>query len=296
MKAKRGMPQDNPTVGILAPAAKLGFVPHLYPLDKLHWPLGQPERLLGKQLKDLGRKDHLLLPPRSTSYFRPSFGTRAKVSVMVLEPRIVQERHIQKLLRFHWRFHKVLAAVEDDLIAHIPNGVFFPFGSTWVDNVDSLDLTKSRMTSLIASAKRSQPGHLVRHNIVDWARANEMDLVALGGGYHPFENKHEGLAPYRFSVVIENSNETNYFTEKLIDTILCGCVPIYLGCPNIDRFFDTSGMIICKDENDIRHAVENASEQLYQSKLPALQAIRDKAAHWGDLEGRAARALLASDA
>ena len=290
------MHEETPAVGLLDPAAKLGLAPRQYPLDKLHWPLGQPERLLGKQLKDLGRQDHLLMHPRTTSYFRPGFGTRAKVSVMVLEPRIVQERHIEKLRRFYWRFHKVLTAVEDDLISHIPNGIFFPFGSTWVNTPDSLDLTKSRMTSLIASAKRSQPGHLVRHDIVDWARANEMDLVALGGGYQPFEHKHEGLAPYRFSVVIENSNEPNYFTEKLIDAVLCGCVPIYLGCPNIECFFDTSGMIICKDADDIRRAVEMASEQLYQSKRPALQAIQEKAAYWGDFEGRAARALLASDA
>ncbi|TLP58437.1 hypothetical protein FEE96_18570 [Parasedimentitalea maritima] len=286
------MHDEEPAVGILSPAAKLGLVPSRYSLDNLSWPLGQPQRLLGKQLKDLDRRDHLLLHPRTTSYYRPSFGTRAQVSVMVLEPRIVHERHIEKLRRFHWRFHKVLTAVEDDLIAHIPNGVFFPFGSTWVENCDDLDVTKTKMTSLIASAKRSQPGHLIRHEIVDWAKANAMDLVALGGGYQPFAQKQEGLAPYRFSVVIENSNEPNYFTEKLIDTILCGAVPIYLGCPNIDRFFDTSGMIICKNADDIRQAVKNTSEQLYQSKLPALRAIYDKATYWGDLEGRAARVLL----
>jgi hypothetical protein len=288
------MHQKDPAVGVLSAAAKLGFFPSRYPLDKLHWPLGQPDRLLGKQLKDLNRNDHLLLHPRTTSYYRPGFGTRAQVSVMVLEPRIVHERHIEKLRRFHWRFNKVLTAVEDDLITHIPNGMFFPFGSTWVKNWDRLDVSKTRMTSLIASAKRSQPGHLVRHDIVDWARANAVDLVALGGGYEPFEQKQEGLAPYRFSVVIENSNEPNYFTEKLIDAILCGTVPIYLGCPNIDRFLDTSGMIICKDAADIRRAVKGATDQLYQSKLPALRAIQDKAAYWGDIEGRAARAILAS--
>lgn len=289
------MNDNDPAVGVLPSHVKLGFVPSLYPLDKLHWPLGQPDRLRGKRLRHLKPSDHLLLPPRTTSYYRPGFGTKAKVSVVIVEPRIVQERHIRKLRRFHNRFFRVLTVVEEDLIDLIPNGVLFPFGSTWINDWRQVDTTKTRMISLIASAKRAQPGHLIRHEIVDWARRDSIDLDALGGGYQPFDHKQDGLAPYRFSVVIENGFEPNHFTEKLIDAILCECVPIYLGCPNLDRFLDTSGMIICNDENDIRKAILNASETLFQSKLPALRAIKEEAARLGNLEKRAALILLQED-
>ena len=83
----------------------------------------------------------------------------------------------------------------------------------------------------------------------------------MGGGYKAFKQKADGLAPYRYSVVIENVRERNYFTEKLIDALLCGTVPIYWGCPNIGDFFDTTGMMICESEADIQAALDKYDEK-----------------------------------
>jgi hypothetical protein len=290
------MTQNNPAVGFLPSHLKLGFRPGSFPLDALVWPLGQPGRLKGKCLRHLEASDHLVLPPRTTSYYRPYFGTKARISVMMLEPRIVQERHVPKLRRFHGRFHKVLSAVETDLIDQIPNGIFFPFGSTWVPEWETVDTAKSKLASLIASAKRSQPGHLIRHEIADWAKAEGIELDTLGRGYKPFAAKADGLAPYRFSVVIENAVEPSYFTEKLIDCLLCETVPIYWGCPDIARFLDPEGMIICQTADDIRRAVRSLSEELYEQKRPALLAMKSEAARFGAHQKRAAEILLSGAA
>ena len=48
-------------------------------------------------------------------------------------------------------------------------------------------------------------------------RREESDAAILGRGYRPFERKSDGLAPYRFSIVIENFAEPAFFTEKLIE-------------------------------------------------------------------------------
>jgi hypothetical protein len=45
--------------------------------------------------------------------------------------------------------------------------------------------------------------------------------------------KLRGLIDYEYSVVLENSQQKNYFTEKLADAILSWTVPLYWGCPNI---------------------------------------------------------------
>ena len=42
---------------------------------------------------------------------------------------------------------------------------------------------------------------------------------------------------YKFCIVIENTREPEYFSEKIIIALLCGCVPIYLGCTNINNYF-----------------------------------------------------------
>ncbi len=286
------MTQPNGAVAILPNNMKLGLRPGALPLNGLIWPLGQPEDLQGGQLSDLGPQDHLVVFPRETLHIRPSFGTRAQVSIVIMEPAAIHGLHMKLLRLTHRRFHKVLTT-DEALLKAIPNGVFFPFGSTWVPDWETLDTTKTHMGSLIASTKRSQEGHVLRHAIADWITAEGIEADLMGGGYAPFKDKSDGLAPYRYSVVIENVREKNYFTEKLIDAILCKTVPIYWGCPNIGDFLDTSGMVICHSEDDVRRAIEAMSEEDYQTRLPGLLATQPKAADYGAIFQRAARAVLA---
>ena len=285
------MPENKPAIAILPYGKKLGLRPGRLPLDKMNWPLGQPVRLKGKLLCDLGPEDHLVIYPTGTAHIRPFFGTRAKVSMMVVEPTAVQGRHLKRLKYSHRRFFRVLSANED-FLKTVPNGLFLPFGSTWVPEWRDLDVTKSRMLSLIASSKRDLPGHVLRHQIVEWVREKRLDMDVMGRGYKPFDAKSDGLAPYRFSVVIENVQEPNYFSEKLLDAILCETVPIYWGCPNIERFMDTDGMILCNSVGELRAAIEATSVAEFDRRLPALKAIKEKAAYWSELEPRTAKAVL----
>jgi hypothetical protein len=44
------------------------------------------------------------------------------------------------------------------------------------------------------------------------------------------------LSGYRFNLSFENSLCTDYVTEKLYDPLRSGCIPVYLGAPNVSRF------------------------------------------------------------
>ncbi|MBR9842457.1 MAG: hypothetical protein GYB25_04810 [Rhodobacteraceae bacterium] len=288
------MSETAPAIAILPYGTKLGPRPGRMPLDALNWPLGQPGRLRGKALRDMAPEDHLVIYPTGTAHIRPGFGTRARVSMMLVEPEAVQARHFHRLRWSHRRFYRVLSA-QEDFLARIPNGLFLPFGSTWVPEWRDLDTAKRADASLIASSKRDLEGHKLRHEIVEWAASEGIEMDVMGRGYKPFDRKSDGLAPYRFSVVIENVREPNYFTEKLVDAILCETVPIYWGCPNIDRFLDTGGMILCETAQEVQDAIRSADAAEYERRLPALRGIKDKAAHWGDLETRAAQAVLDAD-
>jgi hypothetical protein len=287
------MPSIDPAVAILPYGQSVG--PHLAQMsaEALHWPLGMPERLQGKRLSQLTAEDHLIIYPKTSAHVRLRFGTAAKVSMMVVEPEAIHAKHLTMLRYSYRRFFRVLS-YNDALLARIPNGVFVPYGTTWVPDWRGLDTTKTKMVSLIASNKRSQTGHILRHKIVDYIAEKNLDVDVLGRGYKPFEAKSDGLAPYRYSVVIENIREPNYFSEKLIDAVLCDCVPIYWGCPNLDRFLDTKGMIICTSAADITAALQTLSAQDYATRLPALQAVKEGAAGYADLEKRAAQTLLDS--
>ena len=53
----------------------------------------------------------------------------------------------------------------------------------------------------------------------------------------PNTTKWDGLEKYKYSISIENCCKDNYFSEKFTDCILSWTVPIYYGCPNIDKYF-----------------------------------------------------------
>lgn len=280
-----------PRVCVIPYGQKLGWQPSHLPLSELSWPLGVPQDIEGQSIADLLPTDHLLTVPCSALYFRPTFGTPARVSVMIMEPRAVHQKHMTLLSLFGRKFHRILTS-DSKFLSQNPNSIYFQIGGTWVPDWQKKDLTKHAMCSLIASGKNKLKGHKLRHTMVQWSRETGQNINIMGKGYKPFSDKSDGLAQYRYSIVIENGREVNYFTEKLVDALLCNTVPIYWGCPNIADFFDTSSMILCEDIADLKQAIERMSEADYVSRFPALVAARNVAIKYSNIYTRAAKTLL----
>ena len=287
--ASAAPPDRAPVVGLVDyytdPGARLADLP----LADLKWPLGRPGGLEGLTVADLGPEDQLFTYPRLWA-FRRQKGVRARLSLMIVEPRAFHW-HFMALARLAGRrFHRVLTC-DARLLAALPNAEFFVFGNTWVPHWREVDVTKTRMLSLIASKKKALRGHKLRHRIAGWMRAQGIEGDIIGGAYAPFEDKADGLAPYRYSVVIENSREPHLISEKLIDALLLKTVPIYWGATEVARHFDPEGMILCESEEDIRRAITGISAEDYARRLPAIEANREAATRYADMSARAARLL-----
>lgn len=285
-------PDDAPAVALVPYYLKVrGAIADL-PLDDLDWPDGRPTRLARGRVGDMAPDDHLFTYPRSWAFWRSLKGMRARFSLMIVEPRSFHFQYMFLARKLHRRFFRVLSC-NGDLLSAIPNGRYFVFGNTWVEDWRDKDVTKTRMTSLIASKKRDLTGHKLRHSVAARLRAASAEVDLMGGGYHAFADKADGLAPYRYSVVIENTREPGYFTEKLVDALLLKTVPIYWGAPDIGTFFDTEGMIICESETQLVRAVETASQTDYQRRMTAIEANRLAAVKYADVLKSAARVLRA---
>ncbi|MHA6264957.1 glycosyltransferase family 10 domain-containing protein [Arenibacterium sp. CAU 1754] len=284
------MTDQDPAIAILPYGTPQNVTLAARSTEDLIWPLGCPARLKGATVGDMGAADHLIVYPKTISHFSPRRGLRAQISLILGEPSIIHTKHLNLLRVTHRRFFRVLT-FNETLLGRIPNGIFFPFGSTWVPEWRDLPLNKTEMTSLIASAKRDTTGHKLRHSVVDWIRQTGQQVEVMGRGYTPFERKADGLAPFRYSVVIENMREPNYFSEKLVDAVLCSTVPIYWGCPNLDRFVDPDGIIQCASLEDIQRAVQSVSERDFEERLPKIQAMQPVLDSFGDIDKRAAQAI-----
>lgn len=57
----------------------------------------------------------------------------------------------------------------------------------------------------------------------------------------PVEDKIATLSNYKIALVIENSRE--YMSEKLLDALFAGCIPVYVG-PEVQKFNIPSGLVV----------------------------------------------------
>lgn len=152
-------------------------------------------------------------------------------------------------------FDKELLSISDKFI-------LVPYGGCWIDESDRNIYNKSKLISVILSSKKTTDGHKLRHQII-----NEIPNIDIYGFTNPIENKITALKDYMFTIVIENHKKDYYFTEKLIDSFITGTIPIYWGCPSINKFFDTNGMLIFNDINELKNIINNLTSDLYHQKL-----------------------------
>ena len=152
------------------------------------------------------------------------------------------------------------------------NFKFYPLGGCWIKPEHQEIYDKSKIVSIIASGKKITYGHNLRHKVIQY-----IDVDVYGRGYNPIDYKLTALKNYAFSITIENTKEDYYFTEKLIDCFMTGTVPIYWGCPSIGNFFNTDGMIIFDNFEDLDEIINNLTIEKYNNMLDAIKENFDNA-------------------
>ena len=125
-------------------------------------------------------------------------------------------------------------------------------GSTWWINKSYDELkamkypTKSNKISCVASSRHSHRSEYLKSLFKEpspihlYGRGH--DPLYYGSNYKgPLEYdgscKFLGITNYEYSIAMENSQQKNYFTEKLADVYLSWSVPIYWGAPNLGEYF-----------------------------------------------------------
>jgi hypothetical protein len=158
---------------------------------------------------------------------------------------------------------------DSELLKKYPNKTKkIPFGGCWIKDYNFGIHKKDRMLSMIYSNKTSLSGHKLRHQIAK--RYTEPHFYGRGT-QNPINTKEESLLNYRYSIVIENSYTENYFTEKLVDCLAVGTVPIYWGCPNIGEYFNTNGIISFRSLEELDKILNDLSDDDYLARIDAIE-------------------------
>lgn len=127
---------------------------------------------------------------------------------------------------------------------------------------DAVPSTKTQQMSLMVSDKTHAPGHRYRFELAEYILTHftpeQLDIHVLGRGCDRLRSKFPNdprikgsfdshtilFRDYRYTIAIENVREPDYFSEKYMDAIRFNCIPLYLGCYNIEKYFGDSHILL----------------------------------------------------
>lgn len=93
--------------------------------------------------------------------------------------------------------------------------------------------------------------------------SNSLNKALPNGQYFKFDT----ISNYKFDLALENTIKDGYHTEKLLESRLAGCLPLYYGAKTVDEDFNKQGFIDIlqyKDDEllDLLQEIDN-NEQKY---------------------------------
>jgi len=143
------------------------------------------------------------------------------------------------------------------------------FGGSQILKHETKIYDKTELCSMTSGVMRWQ-GHKMRIKIFEELEHSGINF--MGRGFNaPFNPHIIGFRDYMYHITISNCRVGGYFGSHLLDPIACGTVPIYCGCPNIDKFFNMDGIISFDTVDELKDIMETIGDDDYRSRLPAMK-------------------------
>ena len=187
----------------------------------------------------------------------------------------------EHVIKYHKFFDKILTSYPE-VIKVCSNSELFLYASCWIltkedksranyrsEYFNPFNTNKKFQLSFVMSQKNFLPGHRLRHqnkNII--SKQRNFNLVFPQS--IPMDEKYKLFEDTMFHIAIENTQNINYISEKIIDCFMSYTIPIYWGCPNIGDYFNTDGIIFFNSAEELNHILDNLTEQDYYNRLEAI--------------------------
>lgn len=192
----------------------------------------------------------------------------------LIEPPSTSPYTYQFIYQNQNKFKYILTFCED-LVKVCKNALFYPYGGSFFKKEELNIYKKSKDISMLLSSKQDTSGHKFRHECKNFLIDKNIDIYQSSDIVR--FNKIDTCKDYRFSVVVENGRYSSYFSEKIIDCLTTGTIPIYNGCQTIEKFFDIDGIITFESLDELDKKIKICTEDLYESKLEYIKKNFDLA-------------------
>lgn len=178
-------------------------------------------------------------------------------------------------------FDKILTSFPD-VLSECENSELFLYASCWIltkndysranyqEEYSNIFTTKKNFElSCVMSQKNFLPGHNLRHNCKDIIRKKRKYDLYFPESI-PMEEKFKLFQNSMFHIAIENTQNINYISEKIIDCFMSYTIPLYWGCPNISDYFNIDGIICFNTKEELENILDNLSEDEYYRRMGAV--------------------------
>ena len=148
---------------------------------------------------------------------------------------------------------------------------------------DVVDFANKKLCTIIVANKNSNHKNELyseRQKIINFFEktdSKDFDFYGFGWDQSKFKNykgsiksKVDCLKNYKFCICYENLSMNGYVTEKIFDVFKAGCIPIYLGAPNIEKYIPKECFIDRKDfktDQDLYDFIKKISKEEYQKYI-----------------------------
>lgn len=141
---------------------------------------------------------------------------------------------------------------------------------------------KVKNLSWIVGDAMDLPGHIKRWSFLESIKKKKLPIDVFGKKIHYIEDKWDALAPYKYSLAIENNSGPDCWTEKLADCFLSWTIPFYYGCTNLEDYFPKESFVrinINKPEESLEKINAFIAEDRWEKSIPALEEARNLVLH-----------------
>ena len=213
--------------------------------------------------------NNLVVLSEDSFKFVDYFSEKYKIGFIIESPLIKSEIYEYiKNPEVYNKFDMILTFSQELIEMNPDKFKFYPFGGCWILPEERAIYEKNKNISIIASFKKITEGHQLRHQIIE---RFQLDGI-YGAGHNFVKNKADALRDYRYSFVIEQGNHDAMFSEKLIDCLMTGTIPIYWGCEgNIGKYFNPDGILQFNNIEEVENIIKTCTEEFYQKKSEAIK-------------------------
>lgn len=206
----------------------------------------------------------------------PNQPKECKRILLMLEPEEISG--LEPIITGPWQHEfDLILTHNSEVLNKCKNAVLHEFGTCWIRDFEFNE--KKYAVSTLVGGKQHTINHRLRHTLIELQDKNyDVILEFYNSVHNPYSDNtkllkmkdgdtKKELFNYQFHIAIENSTRDNWFSEKLIDCFQTKTIPIYLGCPNISKWFNTEGMFIVNSISDIDEVLSKITKNTYDSKL-----------------------------